>query len=154
MKPLAPALGTPLTRRHVQVIAGFARGHSSYEIGYRLGITWETVKDHRSRISLATGCGSRAEIVNYAYEHGYLTALPPENRAPIRLKPFELDVLGLMASDLEYAAIAAQLFKSRGAVKSCATRIFRKLGVRDRAHAVAIGWQQGLLGGVRQREAA
>lgn len=154
MKPLPPALGTPLTDRQVQIVAGFARGHTSRQIGLHLGITWETVDAHRSRISAATGCGSRVEIVNYAYENAYLADLPPEDRPPILLSGFEQEVLDLLPLGLGNAAIARQLFVSEGAVKSCVGRIFSKFGVSDRAHAVAIGWQQGLLGGMRQRDAA
>lgn len=153
-KPARPAFGTPLTDRQVQVIAGFARGHTSRQIGNRLGIGWQTVDDHRKRISSATGCGDRAGIVDFAYREGYLTGLPPEDRAYIWLKPFEQEVLELLPLGLSNAAIGRRLFKSEGSVASCVQRLFRKLGVAERAHAVAIGWQHGLLGCVRQQEAA
>jgi DNA-binding NarL/FixJ family response regulator len=154
-KPLRPVLGTPLTDRQVQVIAGFARGHTSRQIAGRLDIAWQTVDEHRKNISAATGMASRAGIVNFAYEHGYLDGLPPEYRAPVLLKPAYLDVLELMALGLGDDAIARRLFVSLGAVKSRVKILLRKLEVQERQHAVAIGWQQGLLGRRGQaREAA
>jgi DNA-binding NarL/FixJ family response regulator len=153
-RPAPPAFGTPLTDRQVQVIAGFARGHTSRQIARRLDITWQTVDDHRKNISSATGRNTRAEIVNHAYEHGYLDDLPPEYRSYIWLKPFEQQVLELMALGLVDAAIARRLGRPEGTVASCVQRLFKKLGVAGRAHAVAIGWQHCLLGCVRQQEAA
>ncbi|MEV8523192.1 LuxR C-terminal-related transcriptional regulator [Streptomyces sp. NPDC052000] len=145
--PLLPAPGTPLTARQVQVIVGFARGHTSRQIGFRLGISWETVDTHRRRISAATGMPSRPAIVNHAYEHGYLAALAPEQRPPIALKPRYLDVLKLVALGLGDAAIARRLHLSEGAVRSRITALLRTVDVGDCAHAVAVCWQQGLLGG-------
>ncbi|WP_370648161.1 response regulator transcription factor [Amycolatopsis sp. FU40] len=59
----------------------------------------------------------------------------------------ELQVLQGMAGGKSNADIAAGLFLSPDTVKTHARRLFKKLGVGDRAEAVAIGYQQGILGG-------
>lgn len=57
----------------------------------------------------------------------------------------ELGVLRAMSDGLSNAEIARLLFLSEDTVKSHARRLYRKLGVRDRAHAVAAGFRTGML---------
>jgi ATP/maltotriose-dependent transcriptional regulator MalT len=57
----------------------------------------------------------------------------------------ELQVLRGMADGASNAEIGRQLFVSEDTVKTHARRLFRKLGARDRAHAVAVGFRTGLL---------
>jgi DNA-binding CsgD family transcriptional regulator len=61
----------------------------------------------------------------------------------------ELQVLEGMANGKSNAEIGRELHVSEDTVKTHARPLFRKLGARDRAHAVAIGYQQGLLVGAR-----
>jgi DNA-binding NarL/FixJ family response regulator len=51
----------------------------------------------------------------------------------------EREVLGEVLTGLDNSRIAARLCISQDTVKSHVTAIFRKLGARDRAHAVALG---------------
>ena len=44
-----------------------------------------------------------------------------------------------------FAEIGRELFVSEDTVKTHARRLFRKLGARDRAHAVAAGFRAGLV---------
>lgn len=55
-------------------------------------------------------------------------------------------VLELVAKGTSNRDIAATLFVSEATVKSHLTHVFEKLGVRDRASAVAAGYERGLLG--------
>ena len=57
----------------------------------------------------------------------------------------ELQVLRGMADGRSNAEIGRELFVSEDTVKTHARRLFRKLGARDRAHAVAAGFRQGLV---------
>jgi DNA-binding NarL/FixJ family response regulator len=57
----------------------------------------------------------------------------------------ELQVLRGMADGKSYAEIGRELFVSEDTVKTHARRLFRKLGARDRAHAVAAGFRAGLV---------
>ncbi|HET8682144.1 MAG TPA: response regulator transcription factor [Micromonosporaceae bacterium] len=81
--------------------------------------------------------------------------VPPQRRetAPPRSTPHrrltlterELQVLRAMAEGRSNAEIGRELFVSEDTVKTHARRLFRKLGVRDRAHAVAAGFRAGLV---------
>ncbi|WP_434781135.1 response regulator transcription factor [Amycolatopsis kentuckyensis] len=59
----------------------------------------------------------------------------------------ELQVLTGMAAGKSNADIGHALFLSEDTVKSHARTLFRKMRARDRAHAVAIGYERGILGG-------
>jgi two-component system nitrate/nitrite response regulator NarL len=61
------------------------------------------------------------------------------------LTPRELEIVGLMADGLSAPAIAKQLFLATATVKSHQARIYEKLGVSDRAAAVAEAMRRGLL---------
>ena len=57
----------------------------------------------------------------------------------------ELQVLHRMADGKSNAEIGRELYVSEDTVKTHARRLFRKLGARDRAHAVAAGFRAGLV---------
>jgi DNA-binding NarL/FixJ family response regulator len=57
----------------------------------------------------------------------------------------ELQVLRGMADGKSNAEIGRDLFVSEDTVKTHARRLFRKLGARDRAHAVAAAFRAGLV---------
>jgi DNA-binding NarL/FixJ family response regulator len=69
---------------------------------------------------------------------------PNRPRRPV-LTERELQVLHGMADGKSNAEIGRDLFVSEDTVKSHARRLFRKLGARDRAHAVASGFRSGLV---------
>lgn len=57
----------------------------------------------------------------------------------------EREVLGLVAGDSPNRAVASRLFLSEASVKTHLQHIHDKLGVRDRAAAVAEAYRRGLL---------
>ena len=59
----------------------------------------------------------------------------------------EREVLGLSARGTSNREIAESLFISEATVKTHLVHVYEKLGVRDRAAAVATAYEQGLLGG-------
>ncbi|MFB6988764.1 response regulator [Streptomyces sp. NPDC056178] len=71
------------------------------------------------------------------------TPAAPDNDA---LSAREREVLALVAKGTSNRAIAAELFISEATVKTHLTHIFAKLGAKDRAAAVAIGYDRGILG--------
>jgi len=76
------------------------------------------------------------------------TDLGPErgrNAARPALTERELQVLRGMADGKSNAEIGRDLYVSEDTVKTHARRLFRKLGARDRAHAVASGFRAGLV---------
>jgi DNA-binding NarL/FixJ family response regulator len=68
---------------------------------------------------------------------------PPRRR--VELTERELQVLRGMADGKSNAEIGRELFVSEDTVKTHARRLFRKLGARDRAHAVAAAFRAGLV---------
>ncbi|MBY8874134.1 response regulator transcription factor [Micromonospora sp. PLK6-60] len=69
----------------------------------------------------------------------------PADRSSVGLTERELQVLLGMAEGKSNAEIGRELFVSEDTVKTHARRLFRKLGARDRAHAVAAGFRAGLV---------
>ena len=58
----------------------------------------------------------------------------------------ERAVLALVARGTTNREIAAELFISEATVKTHLTHVFAKLGAKDRAAAVAVGYDRGILG--------
>lgn len=114
--------------------------------------------DDVGAITAAVVCGAQAflrwdvtqpEIVaSLADVIGATPAYDPRPRPrpdSVELSQRELQVLRGISDGRGHADIAAALTLSRGAVKSHARRLYRKLGAADRAQAVAIGMRCGLL---------
>ena len=75
------------------------------------------------------------------------SALPQQRRAADPgLTEREQQVLRGMSDGLSNAQIGKELFLSEDTVKTHARRLFRKLDVCDRGHAVAEGFRRGLIG--------
>ena len=66
-------------------------------------------------------------------------------RGPGGLTPRELQVLRGMSQGQSNGEIGKELFLSEDTIKTHARRLFRKLGARDRAQAVAVGFRRGLV---------
>jgi DNA-binding NarL/FixJ family response regulator len=91
----------------------------------------------------ATGRPMVAWPGNDATGIGVADAAPTGRR--LTLTERELQVLRGMADGKSNAEIGRELFVSEDTVKTHARRLFRKLGARDRAHAVAAGFRAGLV---------
>lgn len=66
-------------------------------------------------------------------------------RAQAPLTERELQVLTGMSQGKSNGAIGRELYLSEDTIKTHARRLFRKLGVNDRAQAVALGFRRGLV---------
>ena len=65
---------------------------------------------------------------------------PPRN-----LTRRESEVLALIGQGLSIDQTAAEMTLSRETVRTHLQSLYRKLGVRDRAEAVAVAWREGLV---------
>lgn len=70
---------------------------------------------------------------------------PPRRNLQTELTDRELQVLELISRGMSNSRIGAQTFLAMGTVKSHVKALFYKLDARDRAHAVRIGFERGLL---------
>lgn len=113
--------------------------------------------DDTASIAAAIACGARGflrwdatqpEIVAALADTLTTGRLPAvrdsvEGEAPLTER--ELQVLRGMSQGQSNGEIGKELFLSEDTVKTHARRLFRKLGARDRAQAVALGFRRGLV---------
>lgn len=78
LKDLSPALvpdestAEPLTQREREVLRLLAQGHTNRQAADLLGVSVRTVESHRANLTSKLGLASRAELVRYAKERGWL----------------------------------------------------------------------------------
>ena len=77
---------------------------------------------------------------------GALIGLAGGERNPEELSPREIEVLRLVADGATNQVAARKLLISETTIKTHLLHIYTKLGVRDRASAVAAAYKRGLLG--------
>jgi two-component system response regulator NreC len=63
-----------LTEREVEVLRMIALGHTNAEIAAELFLSVRTVESHRSHIQQKLGRATRAELVRYALDHGFVNS--------------------------------------------------------------------------------
>ncbi len=61
-----------LTEREVEILRLIALGHTNAEIGQQLYLSVRTVESHRAHVGQKLGRTSRAELVRYALDHGFV----------------------------------------------------------------------------------
>jgi two-component system, NarL family, response regulator NreC len=61
-----------LTPREIDVLRLLARGHTNVEMSSMLGLSLRTVEAHRARMLRKLGFGTRAQLVRYAADLGFL----------------------------------------------------------------------------------
>ncbi|WP_051853089.1 helix-turn-helix domain-containing protein [Streptomyces aureocirculatus] len=150
-------MSAPLTPGQIRVVAGLARGHCAARIAADLGISTAAVDTRIRRASARAGIHRRPhpQLVNHAYRRGYLTHLPPEPRQPVPCLTARLaQSLDATTRGLSLTEAAAEMGVTRATANTYRRRLYRLLGARTRAHAVALGWQAGLLGPYAREQAA
>jgi two-component system response regulator NreC len=65
-------LGSALSERETEVVRRIAQGYSNKEIAAQLSLSVKTVETYRGRAMEKLGLESRAALVRYALEHGWL----------------------------------------------------------------------------------
>jgi DNA-binding NarL/FixJ family response regulator len=119
----------------------------------KAGATGYLLKDApRDELFRAVRAAARGEAV---LSPSVATRLMGQLRSPAKepLSQRELEVIGLIARGRTNREAAAQLFISEATVKTHLLHIYTKLGVNDRAAAVAAAFERGLLTpGGRERQ--
>jgi PAS domain S-box-containing protein len=69
---LGPSRLTRLSPREHQILGLVARGHTSERIAGQLGLSRKSVETYRARFAQKLGLRSRADIVQFALDHGVL----------------------------------------------------------------------------------
>lgn len=109
--------------------------------GARGYLRWDTARPELVAV-LAHALIARAARTSAA--HHSVLPTPTRTRAgDSPLSERELQVLALMSRGKTNSQIGGELFLAHDTVKTHARRIFRKLGVKDRAEAVAYGLRRG-----------
>ena len=109
------------------------------------GATGYLLKDApKAELVRAVRSAARGETV---LSPAVATRLVGQVREPVdrSLSQRELEILSLVARGSNNRAAAAELFISEATVKTHLLHIYAKLGVNDRAAAVAAGYERGLL---------
>lgn len=98
--------------------------------------------------TVAAGDALLAPTVTRRLVEQFVRRPPPGATVPPGLEELterELDVLKLLARALSNAEIAAELVLSEATVKSHVNRILGKLNLRDRAQAIVLAYETGLV---------
>lgn len=101
-----------------------------------------TVRTVRSGDALLAPTITRRLVERFARRDAETAAL---HRDLAALTPRELEVLRLLAQGLSNAELAASLHLSEATVKTHVSRILAKLSLRDRAQAVIVAYETGLV---------
>jgi DNA-binding NarL/FixJ family response regulator len=138
---------------HVLMLTTFDLDQYVYD-AMRMGASGFLLKDVRPeqladavRV-VATGDTLLAPVIIRRLVEQYVRRPPPGTGKPERLAVLterELDVLQLIARGRSNGEIAAQLFLSETTVKTHITHLFTKLKLRDRAQAVVLAYETGLI---------
>ncbi|MET8287829.1 response regulator transcription factor [Streptomyces sp. NPDC005132] len=112
------------------------------------GATGYLLKD-APRDELFTAVRAAAEgrtVLSPAVASRLVSAVRTPTTAQDSLSGREREVLALVAKGTSNREIARVLFISEATVKTHLTHLYAKLGVNDRAAAVAVGYDRGILG--------
>lgn len=97
---------------------------------------------------VAAGEALLAPTITRRFVEDFVRRPPPGTGIPRELDELtdrELDVLRMLARGLSNQQISEALFLGQGTVKTHINRIFRKLDLRDRAQAVVVAYETGLV---------
>ena len=97
---------------------------------------------------IAAGEALLAPVITRRLIAEFARQRPRPQSAPEKLEeltPRETEILGLVAEGLSNREIAGRLVLSDETVKTHVSHVLRKLGLRDRAQAVVVAYESGLV---------
>jgi DNA-binding NarL/FixJ family response regulator len=122
--------------------------HAAVRTGVRAFLRWDASPDLVSAVlHAAAGGGARTPVsAPPGPVPGTLSSVVTDRDVQVGLgiSRREMQVLDAMSEGMSNAAIGRELYLSSNTVKSLARRVFCKLGVHERAHAVARAYRLGL----------
>jgi DNA-binding NarL/FixJ family response regulator len=137
---------------HILILTTFDLDDYVYE-ALRAGASGFLLKDARAEElcnavrTVAAGEALLSPSITRRLIESY-TRRPPPTECPsalAELTPRELEVLKLIAGGLSNAQIAGELIVGDATVKTHVARIFSKLDLHDRAQAVVLAYESGLV---------
>jgi len=137
-----------LTDREMEIISLLSTGHSVPEIAELLDIGARTVENHKRRIYAKLGVGSSSHAIGRATALGLSEPVlhRQEPRAEIpELTAREHEILRSIARGDTVRQTGRALGIAGKTVENIQARLFRKLGVRNRAGALTAAYGLGLL---------
>jgi DNA-binding NarL/FixJ family response regulator len=145
-----------LTDRELEVIRLINRGHGGPEIASRLELSPRTVENYKRRIYRKLGVRSQSHAAARALALG-ISDGPPDTAPECtcmhllpEISPRERDILQSIARGDSVRETARNLGITSKTVENTQTRLFRKLGVRNRVNALAAARRLGLLDAVSE----
>ncbi len=134
-----------LTDRELAVLRLVGAGLTVPEIAKLLGIGARGVENHKRRIFAKLGAHSQALAVSNVAMMGLLDPRPHPMASDMDLSRREQELLRLAAHGASMRQMASTLGVAPKTVESQLSRLYRKLGVHNRAAAVAVAHAFGLL---------
>jgi len=143
----------PSTRVRVLILTTFDLDSYVYE-ALRAGASGFLLKDAPPEQlvagirTVASGDALLAPSITRRLIEGFIRR-PPAHRVEgdglEELTPREREVLQLLGEGLSNTELAQELYVSEATVKTHVARVFSKLGLRDRVHAVVFAYETGLV---------
>jgi len=143
-RPPSRQVQTIVDPKLLPVLELISFGRTDKEIGATLFISAHTSKMWAALLRAQLGAEDRAHTVMLGFERGLLRSSGPEP-ADIRLTEREQQILELFAAGRSRTQIARQLQRCEATVMLAIKDLYRVLGTRNRAHAVRLGIEHGLL---------
>jgi DNA-binding CsgD family transcriptional regulator len=134
-----------LTAEQKTVVAAIARGDSRAQIARQLGVSDDIIRRIIGRLGLCLVAHTDSAITAAAYRHRILTPPPRAQAGTVTLTRRVAETLRLIAAGHSTTAAAQALWVTTETVHAHLRTAFAQLGARNRAHAVAIAYDTGLL---------
>ena len=149
-------LGAPDDADSVRAAVAFgARGYLRWDaspIEMGLGLSRVGLRADGGRVPQQVAVGQMAGASAWSAAAPLAGSAPTTVRSTVReaapaaaLSMREMQVLTGMSQGKSNAQIGRELYLSEDTIKTHARRLFRKLGAKDRAEAVAIGFRRGVM---------
>jgi DNA-binding NarL/FixJ family response regulator len=148
----AAARSARLTEREIEVLTMVSTGLTAPEIADRLDIGHRSVENHKRRIYAKLGASNQAAAVGAVAPLGILDVQPrptlDTRKASLPgLSRRETEILHLSANGASVRQMATTLGSAPKTVETQLSLLYRKLGVHNRASALAVARAHGLIPG-------